>query len=126
MFNEEFNEDFYVQSSDVLPVKKEYAATMPVTVENGKVTCPDTDVGKGQKNVKLTWEMQTDGWEIIGVYGLNSPMFVKKGKDGKGYKCKDKNNNIGQTDYKYTVIVGNEATKEVLSLDPTIKNGGIS
>ena len=112
--------------SDVQTNTEKYDATMPVKVENGLVECPNTNVKKGQKNVKLIWQMQTDGWEIIGVYGLNSPMFVKKGKDGKGYKCKDKNNNIGQTDYKYTVIVGNEATKEVLSLDPTIKNGGIS
>lgn len=120
-----FNEDNYVESVDVLSAKAKYLAVMPVSVVNGNVTCPDTDVGKGQKNVKLIWEMQTEGWEIIGLYGLSAPMFVKKGKDGKGYKCKDKNNNIGQTNYKYTVIVGNEASKQVLSLDPTIKNGGI-
>ena len=89
------------------------------------VTCPDTEVGQGQKNVRLTWQMQTDGWEIIGVYGLTGPMFVNKAKDGKGYTCKDKNNNIGSKLYKYTVIVGNEETKEVVSLDPTVKNGGI-
>ena len=43
-----------------------YAVTMPVEVlpkEGGgyDVTCPDTIVGKGQKKVKLNWEMLTEG-----------------------------------------------------------------
>ena len=120
-----FDDDYYVDPENVLSAKEKLEAIMPVEVVGGKVTCPHTLVEQGQKNVKLIWQMQTDGWEIIGVYGLNFPMFVKKGKDGKGYKCKDKNNDIGEKDYKYTVIVGNEATKEVLSLDPTVRNGGI-
>ena len=52
------------------------------------------------------------------------PVFVDKAKDGLDYKCKDKNNNITETHYKYTVIVGSTTTAEVLMLDPTIKNGG--
>jgi hypothetical protein len=107
-----------------------YAAIMSVNVlEVGEnvfeVTCPDTYVGQGQKNVKLRWEMKTEGWEVIGVYGLTDPVFVDKAKDGIDYKCKDKNDNSSETDYKYTVIVGNPETKKVASLDPTIKNGGI-
>ena len=119
-----------VHSSEIPKDTPKFQATMPVEVipagnDTFSVTCPDTHIGEGQKNVKLTWQMQTDGWEVIGVYGLTGPMFVNKAKDGNGYTCKDKNNNIGEKEYKYTVIVGNEETKQVASLDPTIKNGGI-
>lgn len=106
-----------------------YAATMPVEVLTGEgkdyyVTCPDTFVEKGQKKVKLSWEMITEGWEIIGVHGLPYPVFVDQAKDGLDYKCKDKNSSV--KDYKYTVIVGSTTTADVLMLDPTIKNGGKS
>jgi hypothetical protein len=100
-----------------------YSATMEVEVIGGVVTCPDTDVAAGQKKVKLSWEMVTEGWEIIGVHGLPYPEFTKKAKEGYDFKCKDKNKN--KQDYKYTIIVGSTSTAEVLLLDPTIRNGGI-
>jgi hypothetical protein len=116
-----------VSKIEVSSIDTVYAATMPVEVLPGEgedyyVTCPDTSVEKGHKNVKLRWEMITEGWEIIGVHGLPYPIFVEKGKDGLDYKCKDKNSSM--TDYKYTVIVGSTTTADVLMLDPTITNGG--
>jgi hypothetical protein len=112
---------------EVSSIDTVYAATMPVEVllkEGGgyDVTCPDTSVEKGHKNVKLRWEMITEGWEIIGVHGLPYPIFVEKGKDGLDYKCKDKNSS--KTDYKYTITVGSTTTADVLVLDPTMTNGG--
>ena len=111
------------------------SATMPVTVVNDVVSCPDTHVLKGAKKVKLNWEMVTPGWEILGVHGLPYPMFTNKAKDGYDYKCKDKNNNKPLKDYKYWIIVGKVFTEDeplpedksaVLLLDPTIKNGGLN
>ena len=104
-----------------------YVATMQVEVlpkQGGGyyVKCPDTDVGKGQKKVKLRWEMITDGWKILDVHGLSYPVFVDKSKDGFDYKCKDKNSS--KAEYKYTIVVGNATTELVLLLDPTIRNGG--
>jgi hypothetical protein len=116
-----FNEEKVVLASEVMTT----SATMPVTVENGLVVCPDTTVPKGAKKVKLDWEMVTPGWEILGVHGLPYPMFTNKAKDGYDYKCKDKNNNAEETDYKYTIIVGSTTTAEVVTLDPTVRNGGI-
>jgi hypothetical protein len=91
---------------------------------NRTVTCPDTDVGKDQKKVKLDWEMVTPDWEILGLHGLNDLEFTEKKKNGIDYKCTDKNSE--EKDYPYTIIVGNTKTKEVILLDPTIKNGGHS
>ena len=102
-----------------------WSATMEVTVVNGEPVCKDTDVPEGAKKVKLDWEMVTPGWEILGIHGLPYPMFTNKAKDGYDYKCKDKNNNVGEKDYKYTIIVGDTTTKVVVSKDPTVKNGGI-
>ena len=99
-----------------------YEATIPVEVIAGQVECPSTDVLKGHKKVKLMWEMVTPGWEIIAIHGLFYPVFTKKNKDGDGYKCKDKNPAVHH--YDYTVVVGSITTKEVLVLDPTIRNGG--
>ncbi len=118
-----------VSKLEVSSIDTVYAATMPVEVLPGEgedyyVTCPDTSVEKGHKNVKLRWEMITEGWEIIGVHGLPYPIFVEKGKDGLDYKCKDKNKESSPTDYKYTVTVGSTTTADVLMLDPTITNGG--
>jgi hypothetical protein len=86
------------------------------------VTCPDTEVPHGLKKVRLWWEMNTAGWKILAVHGLFNPVFPDKSKDGHGFKCKDKNPVADE--YNYTVVVGNTTTKEVLLLDPTIKNGG--
>jgi hypothetical protein len=112
----------------VLAVNSEnYIATMLVEVIQKAgggydVTCSDTDVPKGTKKVKLRWEMVTPGWEVIGIHGLFYPEFTFKAKDGHDYKCKDKNS--VPENYDYTVIVGNITTKEVLTLDPTVRNGG--
>ena len=118
----EFDPENAVSSSET----KSYAATMPVEVkEKDKggyyVTCPDTKVPRNRE-VKLRWKMKTKGWEIIGIHGLNYPVFVHKAKDGIDYKCKDKNSI--EDDYEYTLIVGSTTSADVVILDPTIKNGG--
>ena len=117
-----FNEESAVKAS----VAGTWSATMEVTVVDGKPVCSDTDVPEGAKKVKLDWEMVTPGWEILGIHGLPYPMFTNKAKDGYDYKCKDKNNNNGVKLYKYTIIVGNTTTKDVILLDPTVRNGGIN
>ena len=108
-----------------------YSAAMVVTVSgdpgNRTVTCPDTDVPKGLKKVKLDWEIVNDTldgseWDVIGVHGLFHPEFHNKSRYGNGYKCIDRNK--FKKDVKYTVIVGSTTTAEVAVLDPTIRNGG--
>jgi hypothetical protein len=110
---------------DVFPIIAGWHdAFMPVEVKGGGtyVTCPDTNIPKDLKKVRLWWEMKTPGWKILAVHGLFNPVFPDKSKDGHGFKCKDKN--IVKDDYKYTVVVGSTTTSKVLLLDPTIKNGG--
>lgn len=121
------------ENSVLASVATTTSATMPVTVVNGVVSCPDTNVLEGAKKVKLDWEMVTPGWEILGVHGLPYPMFTNKAKDGYDYKCKDKNNNKPVKYYKYWIIVGKVFSEDeplpeesaVLVLDPTIRNGGL-
>jgi hypothetical protein len=100
-------------------------AVMQVVVSgsewNRQVTCEDADIELGKNNVKLEWEINS-GWEVLGVHGLPSDVFSEKAKDGFNYKCKDKNEVVG--DYFYTIIVGSTTTKEVAILDPTIRNRG--
>ena len=95
-----------------------------VTVVGKKVTvnCPDTDVKTGSGNVNLKWVMDTEGWEITGVPGLDPPEFINKKKEGKGYKCVDKNDTLG--DFPYTITVEETSTKTKVAHDPTIRNGG--
>jgi hypothetical protein len=104
-----------------------FSAAMPVEVSgepgNRTVTCPDTVVEKGLKKVRLDWEVLTEDWEVIGVHGLFYPEFTNKSRDGDDYKCIDKNRH--EKDHKYTLVVGNTKTDEVVLLDPTIRNGGV-
>ena len=100
--------------------------TMGVTVtgnsSNHTVTCANTDVAKGEKNVKLEWTMDTVGWKITGILGLDGSEFPGKSKNGTGYKCDNKNSI--EKDYEYTIGVEEISTENKILLDPTIKNGG--
>lgn len=100
---------------------------MNVTVSgqepNETITCPDTDVAKGQGNVVLNWNMISAGWAITGLDGLPDSEFKGKSKKGgTGYKCTDKND--AANNYSYTIEVTHTPTGRKLYHDPTIRNGG--
>lgn len=85
--------------------------------------CPDPiDVGRSNKRVYLKFRMNSDGWEMAGIGGLPESEFEDEGKDGKGWKVKDKNRTVA--DYKYDVSVKEVSSGTVVTLDPTIRNGG--
>jgi len=97
--------------------------TVTGTAPDEVVSCPNTDVPKGNGNVVLNWNMVTAGWEITGMDGLPDTEFTGKQKNGgTGYKCTDKNDN--SQNYSYTIEVTHTTTGRKLLHDPTIRNGG--
>jgi hypothetical protein len=104
-----------------------YAGTMEVkvtgTAGNYEATCLDTYVPKGQKKVKLNWEMVTPGFKITGLTGLDEGVFKGKGKKGTGFKCTDEN--LVAKDYEYSIEIAEISTEKKVLLDPTITNGGL-
>ena len=101
------------------------AKTVSVTVsDSGVVTAsPDPlDVGKSNGTVVINFDMATDGWEITDITGLPSDEFTEQGKNGKGWKVKDKNDNT--LSYKYDIKLKATVSGEEKELDPIIKNGG--
>jgi hypothetical protein len=101
------------------------AKSVSITVDtNGNVTATPNilDVGTSNGTVVINFNMDTDGWEITDVTGLPDAEFTGKGKNGKGYKVTDKNDN--SSDYNYTVTVQHTASGRTLMHDPIIRNGG--
>jgi hypothetical protein len=101
------------------------AEHVSITVDsNGNVTATPNPlvVGKSNGSVVIDFDMDTDGWEITGVSGLPDSEFTSKGKNGKGWKVTDKNDNTQS--YDYTVTVTHTSSGKQLMHDPTIRNGG--
>lgn len=100
------------------------AEQVSITVDSsGNVTATPNplDVGKSNGSVTINFNMDTDGWEITGISGLPSSEFTDSGKNGNGWKVKDKNDNTSS--YNYTVTV-QHTSGQVLMHDPAIRNGG--
>ena len=98
---------------------------LTVTVDangNPSVTPDPAPVPKGDKNVKLIWEMKTPEYEIGDITGLPASEFSGKVKNGTGYEIQDKNGTKG--DYAYAVVVSSLKTDRQFAIDPTIRNEG--
>jgi len=101
------------------------AKHVTITVDSNDNVSADPDqldVGKSNGSVIINFDMGTSGREITGVSGLPDAEFTEKGKNGNGWKVKDKNDNTET--YDYTVQVQPTQGGNVLQLDPSIKNGG--
>ena len=99
--------------------------TVHITVDSsGNVSAEPNvlDVGKSNGSVIINFEMDTSDCEITGVSGLPDDEFTEKGKNGNGWKVKDKNDNTKT--YDYTVQFQRTGSDTVLKHDPSIKNGG--
>lgn len=100
--------------------------TVMVTVtKDGIVVKPNpVYVRKGQRNVLITWCMNTRGWKFTRhgiVIGRNNRQFhAAEGGGSRTFRWLDRNN--VKAYYKYTVNITNDTT--TASRDPGIHNGG--
>jgi hypothetical protein len=103
------------------------AAAIPVTVENGAISCPNAIIsGKIGSAVDLEWQMVTGGYDIEDIDFIDQNgkvQFPGKGKPGKQYKLKNKMTQKGA--YKYNIRVSGidaKGTKFYINLDPMVRN----
>lgn len=100
---------------------------VPVQVINGEIVVQDVvDLTKQPRNVKIRWEMRTDGWVFTeqGIVITNpGEQFSEPNRsaNGRAFHWKDKNDDSKQ--YKYSIFVAPEKGGDGIELDPGINNG---
>jgi len=101
---------------------------VPVQVIDGEIVVQENvDLTKQPKNVKIIWQMQTDGWVFTdqGIVITNpGEQFSEPTRtaNGRAFHWKDKNDDGKQ--YKYSIYVAPEKGGDGIELDPGITNGG--
>ena len=87
--------------------------TILVTVDSaGKPHC--TPVVE-KKQVEITWEMATPGWEIDDLIGLSKSDFPNQKKDGKGFKSNAVHPaGSGPTDHEYLIAVKSSGAMDTI------------
>ncbi|MDH3641553.1 MAG: hypothetical protein OES38_05625 [Gammaproteobacteria bacterium] len=94
-------------------------AQVKVTVVDDRPVCDPEQLDVSGNNVNIKWKMDTAGWSITDITGLPADVFEDPGKDGKGYKVKDKG---GVGEWNYTVVLAPDGEGASISVDPSIRN----